>query len=169
VLFEVRRADQNDLSGIVEAYITSWRAGYSGMLQGRTLNEQAELRRTHAWMTAIRSPHAGVFVAVANGEVIGVIEVEDRVGDEGQSPEIEMLYVVPQWWGTGAAKALLAAGTAWIAARGHAVARLRVVEAQGRARHFYEREGWQLDNDAEPASNGFYRLVYYRRSLKDAI
>lgn len=43
--------------------------------------------------------------------------------------------------------------------------RLRVVEAQARARRFYEREDWRLDERLAPAHNGFFSLIYYRRDL----
>lgn len=71
----------------------------------------------------------------------------------------------PQYWGTGVASSLLAQGVGWILERGWETARLRVVEAQARARRFYEREGWRPDADVEPAHNGFFKLVYYRRAL----
>ncbi len=89
-----------------------------------------------------RSPSDAVIVAVASSGVIGVIEAGDRLDDALDLPKIEMLYVMPLWWGAEVAKGLLAAGTTWIAARGHGAARLRVVEVQARARRFYEREGW---------------------------
>ncbi len=76
-----------------------------------------------------------------------------------------MLYVDPRAWGTGAATALLEAGTDWIRQKGRAAVRLRVVESHQRARRFYEREGWILDDGIAPAANDFFRLIYYRRTL----
>jgi GNAT superfamily N-acetyltransferase len=169
VLFELRHGDDSDLGAIMEAYIASWRAGYAGLLPETVVDEQAELRRQYDWLVPIESSFAEVIVAVAGANVVGVIEAGDRPRNADNLPEIEMLYVIPQWWGTDVAKDLLVAGTNWIAARGHSAARLRVVEVQTRARRFYEREGWQLDDDMAPASNGLYRLVYYRRRLERAI
>ena len=168
MLFELRRADRNDLAAITDAYIASWRAGYSGLLPERVLDEQAEVRRKRDWLAAIESPSDGVIVAVASCQVIGVVEAGDRLHDALDLPKIEMLYVIPVWWGTEVAKGLLAAGTSWIAARGHGAARLRVLEVQTRARRFYAREGWQLDDGVTPASNGFFRLIYHRRELEVA-
>lgn len=74
-----------------------------------------------------------------------------------------MLYVDPTSWGTGVGPALLAAAIDWIAGRGHAEARLRVVETHQRARRFYEREGWTPDATMEPATTGLAKLIYYRR------
>jgi hypothetical protein len=46
------------------------------------------------------------------------------------------------------------------------VAELEVVEAQARARRFYEREGWRLDQSIPPRSNGLVRLLHYRHDSK---
>lgn len=94
---------------------------------------------------------------------MGVVQARELSDPERDLPEITMLYVHPDSWGRGAAAALLAAATRWIAARGHRSARLRVVESQARARRFYERESWLLDERMPAADNGHYRLVYYRR------
>ena len=61
---------------------------------------------------------------------------------------------------------MLAAGTEWIATRGHRAARVRVVETQVRARPFYEREGWQVDALMPVAHNGYFPLVSCRRDLR---
>jgi GNAT superfamily N-acetyltransferase len=73
-----------------------------------------------------------------------------------------MLYVVPSAWGSAVARDLLAAVVADVRAAGRPAARTRVVEAQARARRFYEREGWYRDPRMAPASNSLFRLIYYR-------
>ena len=97
--------------------------------------------------------------------VLGVVQVDEDLPPPRDLPEITMLYVDPAVWGSRVAVQLLKAGLGWIATRGHTAARLRVVEEHFRARRFYEREGWQLDSDLEPARNDFFRLIYYRRPL----
>ena len=63
-----------------------------------------------------------------------------------------MLYVIPQYGYELDGPTGLAGG-------------LRVVEVQAKARRFYEREGWRLDEQLASAHNGFFPLVYYRRDL----
>jgi GNAT superfamily N-acetyltransferase len=70
-----------------------------------------------------------------------------------------MLYVVPSAWGAGAAKALLDAALSAVWGVGHRSVLLEVIEAQGRARRFYEREGWWLDESTAPRTNGLFRLL----------
>lgn len=166
VAYKLRRAEPSDVEGIELAYLTSWRAGYTGLLPEETLNREAALRRGHGWLGAIETPSSVVIVAADDQEIVGVVQAEEDLPEVSDLPAVTMLYVVPSWWGTGVARELLHAATSWLTQRGHVAVRLRVVEEQRRARRFYEREGWRPDDDVQPASNGFFRLVYYRRPLK---
>ena len=76
-----------------------------------------------------------------------------------------MLFIREPWWGTGLAGDLLRRATAEAAARGYATFRLLTPAGQGRARRFYEREGWRQHAPAvfEPALG--LDLVEYRRPL----
>ncbi len=76
-----------------------------------------------------------------------------------------MLYVIPSAWGTGVAAALLDQAIVAVRGVGHRTVWLEVVEAQARARCFYEREGWRLDARMPPGTNGLFRLLYYRYDL----
>lgn len=165
VSFVVRSANPGDVVGIAEVYLDSWRAGYDGLLEQEVLDEEMARRRDHDWHGDIVADTCEVAVAVAAGEILGVVEAADTPSSHRDLPEITMLYVKPAAWGTSVAAALLAAGTDWIAKRGHRAARLRVVEAQTRARRFYEREGWREDEMMPMAHNGKFPLVYYRRDL----
>lgn len=77
---------------------------------------------------------------------------------------LKLLYVAPEFWGTGVAAELLRWATDRDAADGATVIRLRIVEAQHRARRFYEREGWEYPG-VPPSHNAFFPLLCMRRSL----
>ena len=164
--FSVREAVEADIPGIRKCYLRSWRAAYNGYLTPDVLNEEAQKREGFDWSRVIKSETATVQVAVDSGRrILGVVQADEDLPPPRDLPEIDMLYVDPEAWGSQVALRLLDAGLDWIARQGHAQARLRVVEVHNRARRFYEREGWQLDADLEPARNDFFRLVYYRRQL----
>ena len=156
---DVREAGADDVPGIVEAYLRSWRAAYADALDPHALDEQAERRRhRHDWAGVVADPDATVVVGVDDdGRIRGVVHAE--------AATVVMLYVDPDAWGTGLAAQLLAAGERGIAGRGHAVARLRVVEDHHRARRFYEREGWTLDPDHPPERTELATLVPYWKPL----
>lgn len=55
------------------------------------------------------------------------------------------LYVVPEEWGSGTAEVLYEEALTQLRADGCEKAQLWVLEANARARRFYERRGWSLD------------------------
>jgi GNAT superfamily N-acetyltransferase len=138
----IRAAVPAEAAAVGAAYLTSWRAGYAGLVDDDVLEQRASERAGHDWF----EPGTSTVVA-DDGTILGCAQVR---GDE-----LEMLYVVPSSWGSGVASALLADAVQ----RG--AQRLKVVEAQARARRFYEREGWVPDEVA-PDSNGLFRLLWYR-------
>jgi GNAT superfamily N-acetyltransferase len=75
------------------------------------------------------------------------------------------LFVRPEHWGTGLAASLHSAALAEASAGGFRRFRLFVAAAQGRARRFYEREGWGAVS--EPVFEPYLGLeiVEYRRPL----
>jgi GNAT superfamily N-acetyltransferase len=73
-------------------------------------------------------------VAEQRRQIIGVVVADDDW--------IEDLWVAGSSRGRGVGSGLLAAGEGRIAARGHALAHLRVVAENERARRFYAARGW---------------------------
>jgi len=136
-------ANKADIPGITCAYLTSWREAYKGLLLPDLVFAQAARRSSYDWNAGIVAPTADVVVACHDDQVVGVVQANEPPGGPRDFPEITMLYVTPNYWGTSAASGLLAAGTLWITQQGWAAARLRVVEPQARARRLYEREGWK--------------------------
>ena len=164
--FSVREAVNADIPGIRKCYMRSWRAAYSGSLTPDVLDEALQKRGGLDWEREIESATTAVRVAVdVDKHVLGVMQADEDPPPPRDLPEIDMLYVDSDAWGSPVAVELLKAGLTWMADRGHREARLRVVEEHFRARRFYEREGWLLDPALEPASNEFFRLIYYRYAL----
>jgi GNAT superfamily N-acetyltransferase len=76
-----------------------------------------------------------------------------RPTGDAQLGHLSNLFVHPDHWGTGLATVLHEAAIAAARERGFTQLRLFVAAGQGRARHFYEREGWLA------ASEEFYDAV----------
>jgi GNAT superfamily N-acetyltransferase len=160
----VRPATADDAAAITTAYLEAWRAGYAGILDLADLEVQAQQRAGYDWQGAISSPDRVVLVAEHDGEIAGVAECEPDPPTDRRAT-LQMLYVVPAAWGTGAASALVDASLAEAHRAGRRTVWLEVVEVQARARRFYEREGWRLDQSIPPRSNGFVRLLHYRHDV----
>jgi GNAT superfamily N-acetyltransferase len=79
----------------------------------------------------------------------GVVVAEDESGIVGFAAVsegwLDRLYVAPGSWGAGIAAQLLDAAVEKRRAAGDRRLRLWTLEANVRARAFYERRGWQLD------------------------
>ena len=101
----------------------------------------------------------------------GEIVAEDEQGVVGfvtaVECEIDLLYADPRAWGSGAGRALLAAGEAALRERGCTEATLWTEERNERPRRVYEAAGWATDGEArERIWNGApLRELRYRKRL----
>ena len=82
------------------------------------------------------------FVAEENGAIVGVLSVGPA--DEEGVGELHVIYVLPESWGTSAGQLLIEQAHETLSGR-FDEAVLTVLAANPRARRFYERNGWTLD------------------------
>jgi ribosomal protein S18 acetylase RimI-like enzyme len=97
--------------------------------------------------------------------VIGILNFGPaREQDEGG--ELYVLYVLPGYWGSGVAQLLIDTAHHELA-RAHAEAVLSVLADNPRARRFYERNGWELEEiRTEPHFGGVpTEIARYRKAL----
>ncbi len=153
----VRPARLEDAEAFTRAHEAAWDATLAP-IAGRPLDElvpfEERVERLRATLAEL-PPDASVLVAERGGEIVGEAV---RVGSE-----LRDLYVVPAAWGTGAAQELTEAVLAEIRASGATVATLWVVEANTRARRFYEREGWETTGETRASQLGPAELQYARK------
>ena len=101
-----------------------------------------------------------------DGRVIGWCTVGPS-RDADADGELWGIYVLSEAWGSGAGKALMAAGVEALRESGCREVILWVLEDNPRARRFYEREGWVLDGERK--EDEFLGVavteVRYRRGL----
>jgi ribosomal protein S18 acetylase RimI-like enzyme len=90
-----------------------------------------------------------------------------RDADAVSLGELWALYVAPEAWGSGVGASLLAAVDEALAARGFPEVVLWVLEANRRARRFYEKHGFELDGGrTEPIEAGWILPhLRYRRVI----
>lgn len=165
----VRVATAGDAGAIARVHVSSWRAAYAGIVPDRVLARLDEARRAEQWRGWVDRGAEGVWVLVAEerGDVVGFVAFHSR-GD--RAGEVQAVYLDPGWWRRGVGRMLMEAAEARLVADGVDEATLWVLTANGRARAFYERVGWQpdgatqdLDFDGTPVPE-----VRYRRSLEPA-
>ncbi|HSP74261.1 MAG TPA: GNAT family N-acetyltransferase [Gaiellaceae bacterium] len=137
----VRRATAEDADAIAAVHVRTWQGAYRDVFPPDELDTLAVEPRALAWRSHLAGGRVTAFVddALTGFASVGPSRDEDGVG------ELYAIYVVPERWGTGVARELLAAAEAELRTCGFAEATLWVLEANPRARGFYESCGWALD------------------------
>jgi GNAT superfamily N-acetyltransferase len=87
-------------------------------------------------------------------------------GSDGEVAELYALYVHPAWWSTGTGRALMDQVLAKARATGYGCITLWVLEANARARRFYQRAGFIPDGARHVLDDlGGVTEIRYRRAL----
>ena len=139
----IREAVPGDLVGVAQVHLATRRSAYAGILpesvlEAMTADELEAWWRNHLQMTA-EPNRLLVLTGQDDAQVAGFAHV--RPGDL-LAGELFAIHVHPQAQGAGDGKALLQAALTSLQTFGFERARLWVLEANHRARTFYERQGW---------------------------
>lgn len=170
----IRRAVLADADAIGLVHVRSWQSAYRGTIPVGYLDGLDPARRAQAWQRIIGGGNAsrgGVLVAAGEGGAITAFvnfgPSRDGDADPQVTGEVFAIYAMPDTWGTGTGRALMASAVAELARLGYADATLWVLDANERARRFYALAGWRPDGAAKTdASRGFaITEVRYRRAL----
>jgi GNAT superfamily N-acetyltransferase len=170
----VRSARPGDEPGIARVHVASWQDAYRGHMPADYLAALDVGQRAEAWrqrLPAARLSRGDVLVAMLGEDVLGFVHYgpsRDQGADPGRTGEIGAIYLRPESIGEGIGRLLMDEAVAGLAGHGYADATLWVLDANARARRFYERAGWAPDGAVlTDDSRGFaIREVRYRRSLQ---
>jgi GNAT superfamily N-acetyltransferase len=110
-------------------------------------------------------------VAESGGQVVGQITIlpaaiAGRPVDDPQLAHVRNLFVRQDHWGTGLARTLHDAALDEARRRGFTAGRLIVAAGYGRARRFYEREGWAAYGEEVFDPVPGLVILEYRRQLQ---
>ena len=163
----VRAVTRDDADAIGRVQAASWRAAYTGVLPESAFDVDA---RRGVWRKALaREPRPGsaVFVAEADGEVVGFTAVGAAHHELEGIGELYSIYVEPGHWGTGAGLALIRRAEESLRMSGFAEAILWVLEGNERAERFYRAGDWVHDGDrnTEQLQGAEVTRVRYRKPL----
>lgn len=141
----VRRATADDADAIAAVHVRTWQGAYRDVFPPEALDAIAVEPRALAWRAQLAGGPVSAFV---DEELTGFASVGPSRDEQGAG-ELYAIYVLPERWGSGLARELLAAAEAELRGLGYAEATLWVLEANPRARGFYESCGWALDGAAK--------------------
>lgn len=111
-------------------------------------------------------------LAEADGRLVGQVAFLPAARsvhpvEDGSLAHLRNLFVDRAWWGTALARDLHARALAAARERGFAAMRLFTPAEHGRARRFYEREGWVAARQPFDEPQLGMQLVEYRHDLTD--
>ena len=184
----IRSASPADAAQIAAVMRDSWFAGYDGIIAPAIIDRAtapdggARIRqsfRIRPWQRMIAAVARGPAPAGAT-RIVGyasfgperdVLEMPwpyplTPAGSAGEIAELYALYVHPAWWSTGTGRALMDQVLAKVRAAGYAYITLWVLEANARARRFYQRAGFAPDGARHVLDDlGGITEIRYRRAL----
>jgi GNAT superfamily N-acetyltransferase len=169
----VRPAIETDAQRIAEVHVGTWQAAYRGIVPDQFLDSLDVGQRARAWRKTLGQddpdwPSMQTSVAVHDDRVIGFASIGPTRDDDATPAvgELYAIYVDADHWDSGAGKALIVEAIDELRAR-YSEAVLWVLEANDRARRFYEKGGWRFDGATkDDDSRGFtLREVRYRIAL----
>jgi GNAT superfamily N-acetyltransferase len=152
--------------------VRSWQATYQELVPQDFLDQMDPAVRVEPWRRRVEGTdwsRAGVMVA-ADDQVHGFI-CFGPTRDEGAEParvgEVAVIYLLPEVWGMGLGRRLMAVALDSLTAAGYAEAMLWVHRSNDRARRFYSAGGWTEDGGVQDDnSHGFLiSEVRYRKAL----
>ena len=129
----IRRATPDDAAAIAAVQARTWRHAYADIVEPERMPTPEQQAPRFAKRIA---EGAEVYVFDQDGRIAGFAALDGN--------ELRAIYVDPPAQGAGVGTALLAAAVDGLQAAGHDEAFLWTFEANGLARAFYERHGWQL-------------------------
>lgn len=170
-MVHLRRAHEADARGIAEVHVHTWQQAYRDLLPIAYLGSLSVEARERYWATelAVLPAERRPWLAEAAGEVVGFAS-SGPSRDEGMAPsvgEIYTLYVLPDCWARGVGRSLLDHAVRDLLEHGYDPVTLWVLEANERARRFYELAGWATDGARKIDHIGDEQVneVRYRRPL----
>jgi GNAT superfamily N-acetyltransferase len=129
----IRRATPDDAPALAAVHVRAWRRAYADIV---ALEEMPTIYRRRERWDALLADGAEVYVFDQDSRIAGFAALDGN--------ELRAIYVDPPAQGAGVGTALLAAAIDALRAGGHDEAFLWTFEANGLARAFYERHGWEL-------------------------
>lgn len=168
----IRRGRVTDAAAVADVHVRSWQATYRGSVPRDHLDGLSADERRPVWERRLAEwpPGGGVLVAETGGRVTGFAgfgPTRDADADPATVAEIYTIYLAPEAWGQGMGRALLAAAVADLSHAGYRETTLWVLDANARARRFYEAAGWRPDGAVKRDTilGAVLTELRYRRTL----
>jgi GNAT superfamily N-acetyltransferase len=167
----IRPALARDAESIGLVHVRSWQTAYQGKFPQGFLDQLDPAQRAEGWRRYFAESsweRQAVLVVEVDSVVVGFANVgSSRDGDARGEGQVRAIYLLPERWGQGLGRDLMAAATAALNDLGFGQAILWVLDGNERARRFYEAAGWRPDGATNRDESFGFPIpeVRYRREF----
>ena len=150
----IRKAVPEDAFDYAVCHIVCWKAAYKGIISDEYLDNMSVEQMTGNTRQALSNPGIYSFYCVeSDSKIIGrLVLCESRDEDKPDAGEIAAIYLTDKFWGKGYGREMMEFSIQEIRRMGHNEAYLWVLEANSRARQFYENRGFSFDGTKKEIS-----------------
>ena len=167
----IRDVKTEDIPQIATTHVQSWQTTYTGQLPQSYLYGLSIPKRERAWTEALQMPQHKMLVAEDGGIVVGFSSFGPSRDDDSKpnGGELYAIYVKEEYKRRGIGKSLWEETLKALNERGYAEITLWVLDANRRARDFYEKVGFVADGKTKTENIGGKEVVElrYRMMLDD--
>ncbi len=144
---EIVRASLDRAEDIAYVHAMSWREAYHGIVPDEFLEDFTPEKRADVFRKSFPSSPDEFYIAYLDGQPMGMLvigKLRDADADE-HAGEIGAIYLLAGYWGKGYGKQLMDFAISRLKELSYRTVTLWVLEANERARKFYERYGYVFD------------------------
>jgi len=118
------------------------------------------------WKEILREPEteSRTWVAVESDSIIGSVRVAAMSTTSGFDAQLTGMHVLPGRTGDGIGSKLITLAMAYVKERGYSDVQLGVIASNSGTRRFYERHGWELDEEYDNGIEGVPIVTYKHTS-----
>ena len=166
----IREALPEDAGAIARVHVASWQGAYRGIMPDAVLEHLSVAQWTDDWEARLEPPERLTFVVEVEGVIQGWASIgpcrDEAAGED--SGELYGIYLDPACWSQRLGAGLYLRAETALRASGFTEACAWVLEANARARRFYEKAGYAPDGQTKRIQRETTELmeVRYQKSLR---
>lgn len=161
---EVRKADAEDSTVVGEVHSSAWKSAYRGIIPDDYIDSDTASKRTEEFLESLKDDKCTYFILEESGNAAGIVKTRE----ENNTLEIESIYILNECRGKGVGRQFMDFIKTY---KPYDCITLWVLEANTKARRFYEQNGFVLNGDTRTIKRGIelkqlrYELIQFKAEI----